>query len=210
MMPSRSPEDFVYTSNDCRPRHGHVPHLITTHHPFAAHGIRTVPPGRGYSRHVSESLALCLETAGPEAQAVTRKKSESGGRLGLGLEWGAREAASEAKPLPSLRLRSWDRRRRTDTLLRHGRARTVWLSVRTLQGGALVVWPETLSRTPWLINKSAGGPPFSARERMHSTPLARVRACAVEVCDLSLSICLFNTHTLPGPLARSLSLGRRF
>ena len=23
-----------------------------------------------------------------------------------------------------------------------------------------VVWPETLSRTPWLINKSAGGPPF--------------------------------------------------
>ena len=27
-------------------------------------------------------------------------------------------------------------------------------------GGALVVWPETLSRTPWLINKLAGGPPF--------------------------------------------------
>ena len=34
------------------------------------------------------------------------------------------------------------------------------MSVRTLQGGALVVWPETLSRTPWLINKLAGGPPF--------------------------------------------------
>ena len=33
-----------------------------------------------------------------------------------------------------------------------------WLSVRTLPGGALVVWPETLSRTPWLINKSAEGP----------------------------------------------------
>ena len=39
-------------------------------------------------------------------------------------------------------------------------AGTVWLSVRTLPGGALVVWPETLSQTPWLINKSAGGPPF--------------------------------------------------
>ena len=35
------------------------------------------------------------------------------------------------------------------------------MSVRTLPGGALVVWPETLSRTPWLINKSAGGPPFT-------------------------------------------------
>ena len=23
-----------------------------------------------------------------------------------------------------------------------------------------MVWPETLSRTPWLINKSAGGTPF--------------------------------------------------
>ena len=23
-----------------------------------------------------------------------------------------------------------------------------------------MVWPETLSRTPWLINKLAGGPPF--------------------------------------------------
>ena len=34
------------------------------------------------------------------------------------------------------------------------------MSVRTLPGGALVVWPETLSQTPWLINKSAGGPPF--------------------------------------------------
>ena len=32
------------------------------------------------------------------------------------------------------------------------------MSVRTLPGGALVVWPETLSRTPWLINKSAVGP----------------------------------------------------
>ena len=38
--------------------------------------------------------------------------------------------------------------------------KSVWLSVRTLPGGALVVWPETLSRTPWLINKLAGGPPF--------------------------------------------------
>ena len=36
-------------------------------------------------------------------------------------------------------------------------------SDRTLPGGALVVWPETLSRTPWLINKSAGGPPFFFR-----------------------------------------------
>ena len=35
------------------------------------------------------------------------------------------------------------------------------MSVRTLPGGALVVWPETLSQTPWLINKSAGGPPFN-------------------------------------------------
>ena len=24
-----------------------------------------------------------------------------------------------------------------------------------------MVWPETLSQTPWLINKSAGGPPFN-------------------------------------------------
>ena len=35
---------------------------------------------------------------------------------------------------------------------------TVWLPVRTRPGGALVVWPETLPRTPWLINKTAGGP----------------------------------------------------
>ena len=34
------------------------------------------------------------------------------------------------------------------------------MSVRTLPGGNLVVWPETLSRIPWLINKLAGGPPF--------------------------------------------------
>ena len=36
--------------------------------------------------------------------------------------------------------------------------------------GALVVWPETLSQTPWLINKSAGGPPFaewSTSEAIH-------------------------------------------
>ena len=42
-------------------------------------------------------------------------------------------------------------------------AGTVWLSVRTLPGGALEVWPETLSRTPWLINKSAGGPPLELK-----------------------------------------------
>ena len=46
-------------------------------------------------------------------------------------------------------------------------AGTVWLSVRTLPGGALVVWQETLSQTPWLINKSAGGPPFNEHVNEH-------------------------------------------
>ena len=40
------------------------------------------------------------------------------------------------------------------------------MSVRTLPGGALVVWPETLSRTPQLINKSAGGGEFTLQLRL--------------------------------------------
>ena len=59
------------------------------------------------------------------------------------------------------------------------------MSVRTLPGGALVVWPETLSRTPWLINKSAGGPPYLTGVRavysrlpgIVSQPAARQRRC---------------------------------
>ena len=51
-----------------------------------------------------------------------------------------------------------------------------------------MVWPETLSRTPWLINKLAGGPPFS---RIHPSihPSIHLTICFIYLC-LYLSACL--------------------
>ena len=45
-----------------------------------------------------------------------------------------------------------------------------------------MVWPETLSQTPWLINESAGGPPFG-----HAGPqLGTLPQGLSECCDLAV------------------------
>ena len=69
-------------------------------------------------------------------------------------------------------------------------AGTVWLSVRTLPGGALVVWPETLSQTPWLINKSAGDPHFKNSNQLSETSRIRTLIYAVTTAERSNSAIL--------------------
>ena len=69
-----------------------------------------------------------------------------------------------------------------------------------------VVWPETLSRTPWLINKSAGGPPFNcidrcrdleARDPCRLGPGSRGRAGPGRAGEqpLQLAVTVSPTHT---------------
>ena len=58
-----------------------------------------------------------------------------------------------------------------------------------------MVWPETLSRTPWLINKSAGGPPFiGALSTRINFDQFKMAECAKYIIAHSYIYRLFNVN----------------
>ena len=63
-----------------------------------------------------------------------------------------------------------------------------------------MVWPETLSRTPWLINKSAGGPPLhlpSVKKQADEQPTEPEEQCiTVQQADVEFGGNSENHHAL--------------